>query len=195
MRSLILAASLLIASPAFADAPPAQPIAQADLQQLVEAILAKAPQGTRWGVLVTDASGRDIVSIDPDKRFIPASNTKLFTTAVALSQLPYGVPGTRVRLDPGAKGRQDVVLIGRGDPRLSSAPDCKDNCLSVLADAVAKEARSVRNVIGDARLFPDQRWSPGMSWNNIGTDSGTAISALTLDDNELPDGVAPTKPG
>ena len=195
MRSLILAAYLLIAAPALADAPPAQPTAQAGLQQQVEAILAGAPQGTRWGVLVTDASGREVVSIDPDKRFIPASNTKLFTTAVALSQLPYGVPGTRVRLEAGKKGRQDVVLIGRGDPRLSSALDCKDNCLSMLADAVAKESRSVRNVIGDATLFPDQRWSPGMSWNNIGTDSGTAISALSLDDNELPIVVAPTKPG
>ncbi|MEA3264250.1 MAG: D-alanyl-D-alanine carboxypeptidase/D-alanyl-D-alanine-endopeptidase [Pseudomonadota bacterium] len=195
MRLLILAAALLVAAPALADAPPAQPTAPAGLKQQVEAILAMAPQGTRWGVLVTDASGREVVSIDPDKRFIPASNTKLFTTAVALWKLPYGVPGTRVRLDPGAKGRQDVVLIGRGDPRLSSAPDCKDNCLSVLADAVAKEARSVRNVIGDATLFPDQRWSPGMSWNNIGTDSGTAISALSLDDNELPIVVAPTKPG
>jgi D-alanyl-D-alanine carboxypeptidase/D-alanyl-D-alanine-endopeptidase (penicillin-binding protein 4) len=34
-----------------------------------------------------------------------------------------------------------------------------------------------------------------MSWNNIGTDSGTAISALTLDDNELPVVITPTQPG
>lgn len=197
MRSLILAAALLIAgiSPTLADAPPAPAAVQPSLQQQVEAILAKAPQGTRWGLLVTTADGRELVAIDPEQRFIPASNTKLFTTAVALTQLPYMVPGTRVRLEPGRKGHQDVVLIGRGDPRLSSGPDCKDNCLSMLADAVAKEARSVRNVIGDATLFPDQRWSPGMSWNNIGTDSGTAISALSLDDNELPVVVAPTAPG
>lgn len=196
MRSTILAAALFAVSASPLCAEQALPVvASQSLRQQVEAILATAPAGTRWGLLVVTADGREVVAIDPDQRFIPASNTKLFTTAAALSQLPSLVPGTRVRLEPGKKGHQDVVLIGRGDPRLSSGPDCKDNCLSVLADAVAKEARSVRNVIGDATLFPDQRWSPGMSWNNIGTDSGTAISALSLDDNELPIVVAPTSPG
>ncbi len=84
---------------------------------------------------------------------------------------------------------------GAAIPRLSSAPDCTAHCLSTLADAVAKETRSVGDVIGDATLFPDQRWSPGMSWNNIGTDSGTAVAALSLDDNELPMVVTPTAPG
>jgi D-alanyl-D-alanine carboxypeptidase/D-alanyl-D-alanine-endopeptidase (penicillin-binding protein 4) len=197
MRSLVLAAVLLVAgtSPALADSPLAPVTVQPRLQQQVEAILATAPQGTRWGLLITTADGREVVAIDPDRRFIPASNTKLFTTAVALSRLPALVPGTRVRLDPGKKGYQDVVLVGRGDPRLSSRPECSDNCLSALADAVARKVRSVRNVIGDATLFPDQRWSPGMSWNNIGTDSGTAVAALSLDDNELPVMVAPTAPG
>lgn len=34
-----------------------------------------------------------------------------------------------------------------------------------------------------------------MSWNNIGTRSGTAVSALSLDDNELRLRVTPTAPG
>lgn len=34
-----------------------------------------------------------------------------------------------------------------------------------------------------------------MSWNNIGTGSGTAVSALTIDDNDLPLLVAPTAAG
>jgi D-alanyl-D-alanine carboxypeptidase/D-alanyl-D-alanine-endopeptidase (penicillin-binding protein 4) len=177
----------------------AQPVAAhspaVTLEQRLRTVLAAAPQGTRFGLLVTKVDGTVVVAIDPDQRFIPASNTKLFTTALALSRLPHGVLGTRVRLDPGPKGKRDVVLIGQGDSRLSSSPDCKENCLSTLADAVAKETRSVGNVIGDATQFPDQRWSPGMSWNNIGTDSGTAVSALSLDDNELPLVVTPTKPG
>jgi D-alanyl-D-alanine carboxypeptidase/D-alanyl-D-alanine-endopeptidase (penicillin-binding protein 4) len=89
----------------------------------------------------------------------------------------------------------DVVLEGHGDARLSSAADCAANCLAALADAVAARTRRVRNIIGDDGFFPDQRWSPGMSWNNIGTRSGTAISALSLDDNELPLRVTPTAPG
>jgi D-alanyl-D-alanine carboxypeptidase/D-alanyl-D-alanine-endopeptidase (penicillin-binding protein 4) len=55
--------------------------------------------------------------------------------------------------------------------------------------------RRVRNITGDATLFPDERWSAGMSWNNIPSRSGTANSALTLDDNELVATVTPAKPG
>jgi serine-type D-Ala-D-Ala carboxypeptidase/endopeptidase (penicillin-binding protein 4) len=195
-RTMLGLVALALAVPGFAERQPVVTAAPAaTLEQRVRDVLAQAPQGTRFGLLVTRPDGTVVVSIDPDGRFIPASNTKLFTTAVALARLPYLVPGTRVRLDPGANGKRDVVLIGRGDPRLSSAPDCKEDCLSKLADAVAKETRSVGNVIGDATLFPDQRWSPGMSWNNIGTDSGTAVAALSLDDNELPILVSPTKPG
>jgi D-alanyl-D-alanine carboxypeptidase/D-alanyl-D-alanine-endopeptidase (penicillin-binding protein 4) len=39
-------------------------------------------------------------------------------------------------------------------------------------------------VIGDDSLFPDERWPLGMSWNNIPTRSGTATSALSVNDNE-----------
>jgi D-alanyl-D-alanine carboxypeptidase/D-alanyl-D-alanine-endopeptidase (penicillin-binding protein 4) len=157
----------------------------AGLRGRVEAELAQAPAGTRFGLMVVDENGREVIAINPDQRFIPASNTKMFTTAtafVALGDLtqPDTTGGAAVRLD----GR-DVLLIGNGDARLSSADDCKTDCLATLADAVAAKTKIVGNIIGDDALFPDERWSPGMSWNNIPTRSGTGISALTLDDNEL----------
>jgi D-alanyl-D-alanine carboxypeptidase/D-alanyl-D-alanine-endopeptidase (penicillin-binding protein 4) len=168
----------------------APPALSQNLQKRVEARLAEAGAGTRFGLLVATEDGREIVAIAPDSRFIPASNTKMFTTAAAFATLP-GVDapdsegGAAVRLETG-RGATDVVLEGRGDARLSSRADCVQDCLAELADAVAARTRAVRDVIGDDSLFPDQRWSPGMSWNNIPTRSGTATSALTLDDNELP---------
>ncbi len=172
----------------FAAATPASAWQQS-LQQRVTAQLAEARQGTRFGLVVTDPEGRELIAINPTDRFIPASNTKLFTTAVAFATLPgLDQPdvagGAAVRLE-GAGRRQDVILVGHGDARLSSAADCVTNCLAALADAVAARTRRVRDVIGDDTLFPDQRWSPGMSWNNIATAFGTGISALTLDDNEF----------
>lgn len=159
------------------------------LQQQVEATLAEAPPGTRFGLLVTTEDGREIVAINPDHRYIPASNTKMLTTAAAFATLsdvdrPDVAGGAAVRLE-GNTRTPDVILVGRGDARLSSAPDCTTNCLATLADAVAARTRRVRNIVGDDTLFPDQRWSPGMSWNNIQSRYGTAISALTIDDNEF----------
>ena len=172
----------------------------ASLQQRVEEQLHQASPGTRFGLVVTTREGHELIAIAPNERFIPASNTKIFTTAAAFVALPAidrpdTSGGARVRLERDREGGLDVVLEGRGDARLSSARDCVVNCLSALADAVAARTRRVDDVIGDDRWFPDERWSPGMSWNNIHTRSGTAISALTVDDNELKVRVLPSSPG
>ncbi|TFI60077.1 D-alanyl-D-alanine carboxypeptidase/D-alanyl-D-alanine-endopeptidase [Sphingomonas parva] len=182
-RSARLALLLLVAA-----ASPA--LSQQPLRQRVEARLAESGPGLRFGLLVTDESGRELVAINPDERFIPASNTKIFTTAAAFATLdgldqPDRSGGASVRLERPGRGDPDVVLTGHGDARLSSAADCASNCLAALADAVAAATRRVDDVIGDDSLFPDQRWSPGMSWNNIVSRYGTGISALTVDDNEL----------
>jgi serine-type D-Ala-D-Ala carboxypeptidase/endopeptidase (penicillin-binding protein 4) len=179
----------MLAAPAGAEDP-------RPLQARVEAVLREAGAGPRFGLVVADEQGREIVSIDPEGRFIPASNTKMLTTAAAFVSLstldrPDLEGGAEVRLEPRPGGPPDVVLAGSGDARLSSAPDCVSNCLAALADAVAAKARIVRDVVGDDTFFPDQRWSPGMSWNNIPTRSGTAASALSLDDNELRLTIAP----
>ena len=183
-------------------APP--PAAAADgsptLQQRVETKLKEAGPGTRFGLVVATEDGRELVAIAPESRFIPASNTKIFTTAAAFDALPAldqpdRAGGAAVRLEAHSSGLPDVVLEGRGDARLSSRPDCLRNCLAALADAVAARTRRVGDVYGDDSLFPDQRWSPGMSWNNIPTRSGTATSALSLDDNELWVRVTPAAPG
>jgi serine-type D-Ala-D-Ala carboxypeptidase/endopeptidase (penicillin-binding protein 4) len=193
------APTLAQSRPAAAESAAAAAKEENSLQQQVEIELAKAPLGTRFGLFVVDEGGQVVVSINPDQRFIPASNTKMFTTAAAYALLPGMdqpdmAAGTQVALVPG-KGGPDVILIGRGDARMSSAPDCKVNCLATLADAVAGRTKRVHDVVGDDTLWPDQRWVPGMSWNNIGTDSGTAVSALNLDDNELRVTVTPAAQG
>ncbi len=187
MRTLPIIVLTLVATPATADERP--------LHDRVVAALKQVGPGTRFGLVVLDDTGHEIVGIAPDDRFVPASNTKIVTTAAAFDALgdvtaPDTAAGATVRLDDG-----DVILTGHGDARLSSAADCVRDCLATLADAVAARTRVVRHVVGDDSLFPDQRWSPGMSWNNLPTRSGTAVSALTLDDNELRVTIAPAASG
>ena len=190
-RAVLLAFALTATAPANAR--------EAPLQQRVEAKLHEAGPGTRFGLVVATEDGRELVAIAPDDRFIPASNTKMFTTAAGFITLrgldvPDASGGASIRLDGSVKS-PDVVLQGHGDARLSSGPDCMADCLAALADAVAARTKVVRNVIGDDSLFPDERWGQGMSWNNIQTDDGTAASALTLDNNALSLRVIATEPG
>ena len=189
-RTFVATLMILLAAPLAAqdrDEPP-RTAARDDVARQVEAILAAAPPGTRYGLVVERLDGTRLVSVAPTQRFIPASNTKIYTTLAAfadLAALQAAAQGTGVRIEPAGGGIFDVVLEGRGEATLSSAPDCAVQCLATLADAVAARARRVRNVIGDATWYPDERWSPGMSWNNIPFRSGTGIAALSLDGNEI----------
>src|ERR1044072_1251224 len=95
--------------------PPA--FAQGSLQRRVEAALAGAPAGTRFGLVVMAEDGRELVAINADNRFIPASNTKRLPTAAASANLPAldrpdAAGGASVRLDRGGGGVPDVVLTG-----------------------------------------------------------------------------------
>ena len=210
--ALITAGLLLGSSPLRAETPapatpqppapvaPALPATARDAVLLVkvQAILAAAPAGTRYGILVETLAGQPVLAVAPDQRFMPASNTKVFTTAATyanLARLQAAAQGTGVLLEGGGRHGADVVIAGRGDPALSSAADCTSDCLATLADAVAARTRRVHDVIGDDSFYPDERWSPGMSWNNIPFKSGTGLSALTLDDNEFALTVTPGAAG
>lgn len=196
LRAALLILALGAASPVTAQAA----FQEQTLQQRVESRLREAGPGTRFGLVVATEDGHELVAITPEARFIPASNTKMFTTAAAFATLdrldqPDMIGGAAVRLEGEGRRVPDVTLKGYGDARLSSAPDCVTDCLATLADAVAAKARVVHDIIGDDSFYPDQRWSPGMSWNNIPTRYGTAVSALSLDDNELPLRITPAAPG
>lgn len=158
-------------------------------------ILQTIAEGSTIGILVVDDQGREIVSISADHRFVPASNTKVFTTAAAFALLPElntsdFASSATVALENGS-----VILKGRGDARMSSAADCRSFCLVSLADSIAAKMPRVGLIVGDATFLPDERWSLGMSWNNIGKTSGTAIAALSIDDNEIPLVVTPNALG
>lgn len=193
-------APVITAVPAVAAPKPVSTAAVASLQERVKTRLDQAAIGTRFGLVVAAEDGRELIAISPDDRFIPASNTKMFTTAAGMAFLS-GInqadaqSGAAVSLESGKRGATDVVLIGNGDARLSSTPECVTDCLAALADAVAAKTRRVNDIIGDDTLFPVQRWSPGMSWNNIPSGDGTGVSALTLDDNRVVLLITPLAPG
>lgn len=196
--------ALLPALPALS-AQPAQPTELAPHTLPVSPTLAKLRaflnkpelQGTRWGLQVEDEAGEVLLSIAPDERFQPASNTKIFvTTAVfdAIAQAgeaSFPNAGTQLRLEwptgAGGKSRKprlpDVVLVGQGDAMLADTPDCQSDCLADLADAVvASGVGAVGNVLGDDSAMPFERWVISA---HLRPGTRTIISALTLNNNEF----------
>jgi len=92
-----------------------------------DALLGAGPSSKGdWGLLVVDAqTGETFFEKNADGYFVPASNMKLFTTALALAKLGpdykfHTTLETRGTISPGGILSGDVVLVGRGDPNLSN---------------------------------------------------------------------------
>ena len=123
------------------------------------------PEKGDWGVLVVDAAtGETLYSLNADRYFTPASNTKMFTTALALATLgPDYRYRTTIetggRIDTFGRLRGDLVLVGRGDPNLSNrklpydvtkeTEGPADKVIAELADAVV--ARGIKQIEGEDR--------------------------------------------
>jgi D-alanyl-D-alanine carboxypeptidase/D-alanyl-D-alanine-endopeptidase (penicillin-binding protein 4) len=159
-------------------------------------------RGTRFGLVVMTMDGRELVSIRPDERFTPASNTKLFTVAAAFHRLgdvwrPDPATGVSLLIEPHGDAPPDLVLVGGGDAMLIDADDCEHDCLSDLADMVVVNGlKRVGTIHGDDRLFPHEPWGPGWNHDDLIYRSGAPASALVINSNEVVLEISPgEKPG
>ena len=174
----------------------------ASLAESIDRLLALTPAArvASWGIQIVDLKrGKTIYELNPEHFFIPASNTKLFTTALALTRLgPDFTFQTRVLADrpPDSDGRirGDLRLVGGGDPNLSSrdipyqkGPVTGNPLIAIedLADQVV--ARGVKRVdggiVGDDTWYLWQPYATGWAIDDPQSDDGPPVSALTIHDN------------
>jgi serine-type D-Ala-D-Ala carboxypeptidase/endopeptidase (penicillin-binding protein 4) len=168
-----------------------------------EALLGTGPTDKgEWGLLVVDAqTGETLYQQNADRYFVPASNMKLFTTALALAKLG---PNYRFHTTLETSGAisngvltGNVTLVGRGDPNLSNRKfpyELKEEfdgppekTLAELADAlVAKGVKEITgDVIGDDSYFPRERYPSGWEIDDMVWEYGAAISSIVVDDNTV----------
>ncbi|MBX7221114.1 MAG: D-alanyl-D-alanine carboxypeptidase/D-alanyl-D-alanine-endopeptidase [Blastocatellia bacterium] len=191
-------------------APPPAPVAVArpatPLQTLAESIAQRpALAAGRVGIRVQSLStGQILADVDGMKVFQPASNMKLYSTAAALDKLG---PDFRIRTSvyaapPDANGivQGDLILYGRGDPNLSSRFNEKKNDptltpLEKMADAVAAAGvkRITGDLVGDESYFRAAPLGNGWEWNDLQWYYGTAVSALSSNDNQIRLSLVPGK--
>jgi serine-type D-Ala-D-Ala carboxypeptidase/endopeptidase (penicillin-binding protein 4) len=188
-RSLAPLTVLLAAlwAPAAAPAGPAESSLRAALDRSMRAA------GAGAGALVVDLSnGATLYARAPDTARVPASNEKLYTTAVALAR--FGASGrlsTRVlgdgELDEDGVYGGNLYLRGGGDPTFGSLAFNRraygtGASVTELAAAVSEAgiARVTGAVYGDETLFDGLRGGPASGYAFSGY-IGAPLSALAFD--------------
>lgn len=144
-----------------------------------------------WGVVIQSLStGEYFYRRNEFKNFMPASNMKLFTTAMALLQLgpDYTYKTTlfvngKIRKDE-IKG--DLIIRGVGDPTFSSK--FYENALVVFnqwADSLLSLGieEISGNIIADDDAFEEEQLGSGWSWDDETYYYSAIPSAVCLNEN------------
>ena len=176
----------------------------AKLRERLDLILSDATASRgHWGFMVADAeTGNVLVSLNASQTFTPASNTKLFTTILALATLG---PDHRIRTTVETNGaldamgllRGDLLLVGRGDGNLSNRifpwtkQDRRDGpiekALADLADQVVRSGvKEIRgDMIADDSYLAPGRFPSGWTVDDTVWSYGAAVSAIAVNDNVI----------
>jgi D-alanyl-D-alanine carboxypeptidase/D-alanyl-D-alanine-endopeptidase (penicillin-binding protein 4) len=163
----------------------------AGIRQIIEAPRFRA---ATWGIEVVSLdTGRVLFEHNAGKYLVPASNTKLFTAAMALQELG---PALRIRTSlygsarPGADGtlRGDLILFGRGDPTLmrpwKGGPFQADPMEALAQQLQDQGVRAIQgDLVGDDSYFAEPPYGPGWEWEDLKFAYGAEPTALTLHHN------------
>ena len=149
---------------------------------------------TWYGILVIRPSdGKVLFERNADRFFMPASNTKLYTSAAALELLgPDYTYTTRLF----AHGTQtdtlfagDLVLVGDADPTFLS-PEYEPNpetLFAAWADSLkaAGITHIAGDIIGDGRIIEDDALAYGWSWDDAPYYYAAEIGGLSAVENSI----------
>lgn len=179
-----------------------QVVSAQSLADKVDALVAESTllRQSHWGAkLVHAATGRVLYSRNENSHFIPASNTKLFSTALALARLGSQhrlatriVASQRLQQDGLLTG--DLRLVGGGDPTLSGRPlpyqykAPHGAALGALEELVeqlwrAGLRRVSGDIIGDDSAYCYEPYPEGWAADDTLYEYGAPVSALILHDN------------
>lgn len=143
----------------------------------VDAIVNKpAFNRVTWGILITSQDTQKILYIrNAEKYFVPASNTKLLTTAAALQVLGADF---QIRTSIYQDGEGIFRLLGRGDPSLG------DTQLKNLAQQLRKKGiNQIKQLIVDDSYFQGETVHPSWMWEDLQYYYGAPVNSLIVNGN------------
>jgi len=146
----------------------------------------------RLGIFIQPLdSTQPLYTRDAERYFLPASTTKVMTTAAALQRLG---PQFQIQTDVLAAGQGSTLdhlrVVGRGDPSLS------DQHLKQVAAQLQKQGvRQINRLLGDDTYFRGSKVIPSWQWEDLQAGYGAPINSLILNQNAYELKLWPQTPG
>ena len=191
-RPLVTGPPVVAAPPVLGALPSGAPQpSQAGLSSALEALLRQHELGPHVGAAVVDvATGTLLFGQDGDASFTPASTTKLLTAAAALARLG---PDYRIETKVVAGSAGQIILVGGGDPTLSTTPPAgflpAPASMPALArsTAAALKAKKLTSVkLGfDTTLFVGPRTAPTWPASYVSSGIVSPVTALSVDEGRI----------
>lgn len=207
LRGVFLYAVCHLAPVAVMAAPAPEPVpaarTSAELRAQIEAHVSQPRfNGALWSVKIASLdSGQVLFEHHADRLMSPASNSKLYTAALALDQfggdyrIATPIYGSAA---PDARGTitGNLIVSGRGDPSWKTQPRRGDFWRTLDPFVAALRAAGVHritgDIIGDATFFRSPPYGAGWTADDLNDDYGAEISALTLEENYVDLRVTPS---
>jgi len=178
--------------PHAAVAPPAA--AAADLRRDLDAIFsADAVAHAHWGVhVVSLRTGETLYDLNARRYFVPASNQKIVTAAVAAERLGWDYRFTTrilatAPIDSSGTLDGDLIVTGNGDPSINPRHPQRAAVFDEWAAALAAKGlhRVTGRLVGDDRAVARPGWGAGWAWDDLQYGYSAAPTALQFNENQV----------
>jgi len=163
-----------------------------DLESIIDSIIKKPERSKEsWGIIVENIDeDKMLYRLNDDKYFIPASNTKLLTTATFL--LKFGVDftiNTPVYIKRNGEKIEELIIWGKGDPSLEKSDletiveKIKELNINYIKKITLIESKLTEYPINNSWEFSDLYFYYAVPVNSLILDENTVT--LTLSPNQV----------
>jgi D-alanyl-D-alanine carboxypeptidase/D-alanyl-D-alanine-endopeptidase (penicillin-binding protein 4) len=158
-------------------------ICSQDFPENIDTLLHKpARLREKWGIVVKKLdNGKILYHLNSNQYFIPASNTKLFTTASILFQLDHNFQiKTPIYLQEEKPNKFKLIIEGKGDPSLS-----KSKLATIVHELKKKNIHQIHELILVDHYLPEPPLNYSWEFSDLYYYYAVPVNSLILEDNTV----------
>ena len=157
-----------------------------DLSKQIQSVLRKYDVDTNQIGIHIEADHGSLYELNSQKKFIPASVTKIFTSYAVLQRLPMNYKFKTELYSDGT----NLYIKGGGDPSFVS-----ENMWFLVNEFMRQDIKKIKDIIVDDSLFDKVRYDESRESVRVDRSYDAPVGAMSFNWNSVNIYVKPTKAG